>query len=274
MLMSAPSVSPSELARRIGTSAAPRVLDVRRREVFDGAARVIAGAKWRQHDAVERWADELAREREVVAYCAHGHQVGQAAAARLRAMGLEARYLEGGIEAFEAAGGATIAKSAGLPASSTGRTRWVTRERPKVDRIACPWLIRRFVDPDAEILFVSADWVREAAVELGAIPFDIPDTDFSHDGERCSFDAFLARFDVRDEALHRLASIVRGADTAHLELAPEAAGLLALSLGLCAEGDDDHATVARGTVVYDALYAWARDAAGESHGWNPSRHAA
>ena len=146
-------------------------------------------------------------------------------------------------------------------------TRWVTRERPKVDRIACLWFIRRFVDPFAEIHFVEDDWVKDAAVELEAIPFDVPETDFSHDGEKCSFDTFLVRFGVEDDSLHHLARIVRGADTARLDLAPEAAGLLALSLGVSAANQDDQASLAQGMVIYDALYSWCRDAVAESHNW-------
>ena len=150
-------------------------------------------------------------------------------------------------------------------------TRWVTRERPKIDRIACPWLLRRFVDPDAEIVFVPADRVLAAAEALAAEPFDIPGVAFSHDGEKCSFDAFVERFGLGgDAALQRVALIVRGADTGRPELAPECAGLLAVSLGVSAmAGDDDQRALALGFAVYDALYAWARDAAGETHGWPP-----
>ena len=146
--------------------------------------------------------------------------------------------------------------------------KWVTRERPKIDRIACPWLIRRFIEPRAEILYVPASRVFAVAAETGAIPYDIPGAEPSaHDGELCSFDAFLKHFDLRDPALHRLALVVRGADTARHDLAPQASGLHAISLGLSANVPDDHAMLEQGMVVYDALYRWYRDLQGEVHNW-------
>jgi len=143
----------------------------------------------------------------------------------------------------------------------------VTRERPKIDRIACPWFIRRFVDQEAVIHYLPKDWIAEAAPELGAIPFDIPDVEFSHVGAACSFDAFLDSFGVTDPALRRLAEIVRGADTARLDLAPQASGLLAMSLGLSAIHASDEAMLACGMTLYDALYGWCRFAAEETHTW-------
>ncbi|HET9403149.1 MAG TPA: chromate resistance protein ChrB domain-containing protein [Burkholderiales bacterium] len=152
-------------------------------------------------------------------------------------------------------------------------TRWVTRERPKIDRIACPWLIQRFVDPDAEFLYVPAKEVLGAAKEREAIPYDVPDVHFSHDGELCSFDAFLKTYRLTgDPALARLAVIVRGADTARLDLAPQAAGLLAVSLGLSRNFTDDHEMLKRGMVMYDALYAWCREGQDETHTWNPAAY--
>ena len=150
--------------------------------------------------------------------------------------------------------------------------KWVTRERPKIDRIACPWLIRRFVEPDAEFLYVPAERVFEVAEETGAVPYDIPGADpFSHVGELCSFDAFVAHYGLDDPALRRLAVIVRGADTARHDLAPEASGLHAISMGLSANIPDDHAMLEQGMVIYDALYAWCRGAAGEIHNWPPPK---
>ncbi|MFZ5668744.1 MAG: chromate resistance protein ChrB domain-containing protein [Pseudomonadota bacterium] len=148
-------------------------------------------------------------------------------------------------------------------------TRWITREKPKIDRIACPWLVTRFVDPDATFLFAPADRVVEEAEAREATPFDIPGVPFSHEGDLCSFDAFIARFDLNDPALTRLACIVRGADTGRLDLEPECAGLLAVSLGVSAMAEDDHDALAKGFPVYDALYAWARRAGDETHGWPP-----
>lgn len=149
-------------------------------------------------------------------------------------------------------------------------TQWVTRERPKIDRIACPWLIRRFVDPEAQFLYVPTAQVFEIAEREGAIAYDIPGAPFSHVGEMCSFDAFVARFGLGDSALAKVARIVRGADTDRHELAPEAAGLHAISLGLSHNYSDDHAMLAQGMVVYDALYAWAGRADEERHNWRPT----
>ena len=149
-------------------------------------------------------------------------------------------------------------------------SRWITRERPKIDRIACPWLVLRFIDPEAEFLYVPAARVLAEAKEQSAEPYDIPGVRFSHHGERCSFDAFVAEFDLHDEALDAVATIVRGADTGALALVPEAPGLLAVSLGLSQLYSDDHQMLEAGLVVYDALYAWARRARSERHGWPPA----
>jgi hypothetical protein len=147
--------------------------------------------------------------------------------------------------------------------------KWVTRERPKIDRIACPWLITRFIDEDAEFLFVPSKEVLRIAQETGASPYDIPGVELSHVGELCSFDAFLQKYSLADPALARLAVIVRGADTARLNLAPEAPGLLAISLGLSHNFTDDHEMLEHGMVVYDALYAWCVYCQDEPHGWPP-----
>jgi hypothetical protein len=146
---------------------------------------------------------------------------------------------------------------------------WVTRRRPKIDRVACPWLIRRFIDPHARILFVDPSEVMNTANEIGAVPFDIEGVEIGHEGERCSFDTLLRLFGLESEpALARLALIVRGADTARHDLAPEASGLHAVSLGLSAlAGDDDHGLLKRGFIVYDALFAWLRFASEERHNW-------
>ena len=149
--------------------------------------------------------------------------------------------------------------------------RWITRERPKIDRIACPWLIRRFIDPDAEFIFVPPAEVLQQAKELDAIPFDVVGVELSHEGPLCSFDAILRKYDVSDPALAELAVIVRGADTARPDLAPQCAGLLAISLGLSYNFRDDHEQLAHGFVIYDALYAWAKHVRAERHTWNPQR---
>ena len=147
--------------------------------------------------------------------------------------------------------------------------KWVTRERPKIDRIACPWLIRRFIDPDAQFLYVAAGEVLQVAAEQGATPYDIPGVEMSHVGEKCSFDAFLAKYRLDDPALQQLAAIVRGADTSRLDLTPQSAGLYAISLGLSQVHADDHEMLRHGLVMYDALYAWCESCQSETHNWPP-----
>ena len=147
--------------------------------------------------------------------------------------------------------------------------KWVTRERPKIDRIACPRLILRFVDQDAEFLYVSAPEVLRVAADTGATPYDIPGVEMSHVGELCSFDAFLSKYRLDDPALADLAAIVRGADTSRLELTPQSAGLYAISLGLSRVHTNDHEMLRHGLVMYDALYAWCREGCGKTHQWPP-----
>jgi len=147
--------------------------------------------------------------------------------------------------------------------------KWITRARPKIDRIACPWLIARFIDESPEFIYVPADQVLAQAEKLGAIPYDVPGVEFTHVGELCSFDAFIRKYKLTDPALQDLAVIVRAADTDRLALAPQAAGLLAISLGMSLNFQDDHEMLAQGMVIYDALYAWCRQGKGETHNWNP-----
>ena len=147
--------------------------------------------------------------------------------------------------------------------------KWVTRERPKIDRIACPWLVTRFVDAQAEFLYVPSGDVLRVASETGAVPYDVPGVEMTHVGELCSFDAFIKKYRLTDPALAQLATIVRGADTARLDLAPQAAGLHAISLGLSHNFYDDHQMLAHGMVLYDALYAWCRSCQSEAHNWPP-----
>jgi rhodanese-related sulfurtransferase len=241
------SISTAELGKSLRSSEPPLVIDVRRNPRFLEAGDMIRGALRRDPERVEEWKKTLPRAAQVVVYCVHGHEVSQNAA---KALG--ARYLEGGIEHWREEGGETAAKPKGAA------TRWVTRERPKIDRIACPWLVRRFVDPDAEFLYVPAAEVRQVAADKTAMPYDIPDVEFAHDGELCSFDAFLRIFRLKDPALDKLALIVRGADTSRLDLAPQSAGLLAVSTGLSRNFSDDHEMLEHGMVVYDALYAWCK----------------
>ena len=255
------SITPSVLRQSLRSDPPPLVIDVRRTERFLESDVLLKGALRRDPAQVESWAKTLPPAASVVVYCVHGGEVSQGVAANLKC-----KYLEGGIEAWRAAGGELAAKPRGTA------TRWVTRERPKIDRIACPWLVRRFVDPEAEFLYVPTPEVRKVAEEKQAVPYDIPEVEFSHVGERCSFDAFLEKFNLHDPALDALALIVRGADTARLELAPQAAGLAALSLGLSINFRNDHDMLERGMVMYDALYAWCRQGKDEVHTWNPAAY--
>jgi rhodanese-related sulfurtransferase len=253
------SISAATLRQSIGSSEPPLVIDVRRNERFKESPHLLKGALRRDPERVLEWKKSLPQSASVVVYCVHGHEVSQNVA---KALG--ARYLEGGIEHWREEGGETAAKPKGAA------TRWVTRERPKIDRIACPWLIRRFVDPDAEFLYVPTPAVRKTAEEKTAVPYDVPDVEFSHDGELCSFDAFLQKFHLKDPALAELALIVRGADTNRLDLAPQAPGLAAISLGLSRNFANDHEMLEHGMVMYDALDAWCKEGKNEIHTWNPA----
>jgi rhodanese-related sulfurtransferase len=253
------AIAPAALAQSLASDRAPLVIDVRRQERFLDSDRMIDGALHRDPARVMEWKKGLPTGADIVVYCVHGHEVSQGVA---KALG--ARYLEGGIEAWQ---GSTDNKPKGAA------TRWVTRERPKIDRIACPWLIRRFIDAAAEFLYVPTPQVKEIALEREAVPYDIPDVAFSHEGERCSFDAFLRHYRLEsDPALAELAVIVRGADTNRMQLAPQAAGLAAFSLGLSILHKDDHEMLEHGMVMYDALYAWCREGKSEVHTWNPAAY--
>lgn len=262
-------ISPADLWALIGTAHAPQIFDTRRRTVHDAATSVLPGSDWRDIAEIERWTGGIARARPVVFACRHAHQMSQIPAAHLRAEGYDARVLAGGIEAWTGAGLPLVSKAALDRLAPKRPSLWVTRRRPKIDRVACPWLIRRFIDPQARILYVDPDQVTNVAKETGAVPFDIEGVEISHEGPRCSFDTMLKLFNIEGEpSLARLALIVRGADTARPDLAPEAAGLHAVSLGLSAmAGDDDHGLLKQGFMIYDALFAYIRLAAQERHNW-------
>ncbi|GLS32120.1 hypothetical protein SAMN04488498_10665 [Mesorhizobium albiziae] len=259
---------PQQLIPLVGTDRCPLLIDVRRASALSASPVRIAGAIWRDHMSAHEWLPQLPDRRPIVVYCTHGHNVSEIATATLTAAGADVAMLEGGIEAWVAAGGPTIARdAAGLDAGLAVPSVWVTRERPKIDRIACPWLIRRFIDPLAVFHFVNAEWVKDVADETGWIPFDIKDVFYSHRGEECTFDTLISEFGLTDPALLHLAKIVRGADTARLDLEPQAAGLLAISLGLSAIEEDDLQQLEKGLNVYDALYGWCRYATAETHNW-------
>jgi rhodanese-related sulfurtransferase len=246
------SVSPSELYPLLGTASAPMLVDVRREEAFGADDKLIIGACHRPPQDVSRWSSELPTGRSVVAYCSHGREVSQGVAASLRAAGIDAGYLEGGVSAWNEKRLPTRKKIA------AGKRDWITREHPKIDRIACPWLISRFINPIAKFIYVPADQVSAEAVKLGANPYDVKGAEFGHVDDRCSFDAIVSIFGIKDTALDYLATIVRGADTSRRDLAPQCDGLYAISFGLSANFPDDHEMLRHGLVIYDALYSWCR----------------
>jgi rhodanese-related sulfurtransferase len=256
-----PSISPRDLYQRLGTADAPTLLDVRKPADFAASDRCIVSGSHRLPDAVARWSKDLPAGRPVVVYCVRGHQVSRDAAAALAAAGHDASFLDGGIAGWIEAGLPTRRKTA------VATAKWVTRERPKIDRIACPWLIARFIDPSAQFIYVPDARVLAVAEETGAIPYDVKGVEYTHEGERCSFDTILRIHDIHDPALDRLATIVRGADTSRHDLAEQCGGLFAISLGLSANFPDDHAMLAHGMVMYDALYTWCRSLQQETHNW-------
>jgi len=260
----APSIAPTELCALLDRGGAI-FYDVRRRVRYEESGEAIPGAPWRDPSEIESWSRHLLPSRAVVVTCVHGHEVSQNAAAVLKARGLDARYLAGGVEGWRQAGLPLVRQAP--PAKGSA---WITRGKPKIDRIACPWLVKRCYDPSARFLYVPADRVLAEAEANGAIPYDVPGVEMSHDGELCSFDTMIRRLGLKEPALTDLAVIVRGADTGRPELSPVAPGLLAVSLGLSAMFADDQEMLGHGMVVYDALYAWLLRARGETHGW-PSK---
>ena len=260
------SISPDKLSRLIGTTHAPVLIDVRLDEDFATDPRLIPGATRRSHLDVQDWASRLTGH-SVVVICQKGQKLSEGTAAWLRHGNIAAEILEGGHLAWKEAGLPTVPADRIPQRDARGRTVWVTRERPKIDRIACPWLIRRFVDPAAVFLFVTPEEVVPVAERFDATPFDIEHVFWSHRGELCTFDVMVKEFGLSTPALERLAIMVRGADTARLDLSPEAPGLLAASLGLSRMFDDDLEQLNAGLLLYDAFYRWCRDATKESHNW-------
>jgi rhodanese-related sulfurtransferase len=265
--MSAPNtISSEKLSRLIGTPSAPIVIDVRTEEDFEADPLLIPASMRRSHADVALWSPAFAGK-EVIAVCHHGAKLSHGVAAWLRHAGADAETLEGGFEGWKTAKLPLVPAARIPPRDAQGRTHWVTRARPKIDRIACPWLIRRFIDPLAVFLFVAPSEVLMVADRFNATSFDIENTFWSHRGETCTFDTMLAEWQLTTEPLLHLAKIVRAADTARLDLAPEAAGLLAASLGLSRMFPDDLKQVDAGMLLYDAFYRWCRDATEETHNW-------
>ena len=269
MLPPSYSISPKDLWNVIATKDSPQIIDVRLRDDYSRSSQLLPGAVSRDPARTQLWINEFDQSRSIVVACKAGHEMSQGVVAQLRAHGFDAHVLDGGYEAWAKARLPFVAKGELERIAAQRPSIWVTRRRPKIDRIACPWLICRFLDPQARILFVDPDHVVDVARETGGIPFDIAGVELSHVAERCTFDTMLALFGLEsDLSLARMAFIVRGADTARPDIAPEAAGLLAVSLGLSAlAGDDDHGLLEKGFIVYDALFAWLRFAAEERHNW-------
>ncbi|WP_334538211.1 sulfurtransferase/chromate resistance protein [Bradyrhizobium sp. AZCC 2230] len=260
------SISSEKLSRLIGTANAPTLIDVRIDEDFAADPRFIPGAVRRSHVDVQDWASRVTGQ-SVVVVCQKGLKLSEGIGAWLRCSNVAAESLEGGHLAWKEAQLPTVRVDKIPKRDGRRRTVWVTRSRPKIDRIACPWLIRRFVDPTAQFLFVTASEVEAVAERFSATPFDIENVFWSHRGELCTFDVMVKEFGLSTPALERLATMVRAADTGRLDLSPEAPGLLAASLGLSRMFDDDLEQLNAGLLVYDAFYRWCRDATKETHNW-------
>ena len=253
-------VSVSQLYPLVGTARCPVIIDVRIPEDFEDDPRIIPGAIKRDFDNISALTEEFSEERLVI-YCQKGLKISQGTAALLRENGVRAEFLEGGQFAWRDAKFPMVTASNIPRDANENQTLWVTRHLPKIDRIACPWLIRRFVDPKAKLLFVEPSQVMNVAERFNATPFDIEGVKFSHRGEFCSFDSMLDEFGLASSSgpLNILAKIVRGADTNRHDLTPESAGLFALSIGLSHLYHDDLERLEAGMLIYDALYCWARD---------------
>jgi len=251
-------ITPKQLLRRIGLPDAPTLIDVRIPEDLCVDPRIIPGAICHDHQDVDGLIARLSGP--AVIACQKGLKLSQGLASRLRARGIAAEFLSGGMLAWLATPDAPTIDFANIPNPSL----WVTRHRPKIDRIACPWLIRRFVDPRAEILYVAPDQVLAVAERFNAVPFDVPGAPLTHNGDACTFDALLEHFGLDTQALGRIARVVRAADTGTVDV-PQAAGLLAVSVGLSRMYRDDHQQLDAAMPIYDALYRWARDGMDETH---------
>ncbi len=264
------SISPDKLVRLLGSAKSPIIIDVREEDALAADPRLIPTSLHLPYETAGTWAANY-RGRSVAVSCQRGKKLAEGAAAWLRHHGANAEVVEGGFEAWRDAGLPLMPAGALPKRNATGSTVWVTRSRPKIDRIACPWLIKRFIDPSAVFLFVAPSEVQAVGERFDATPFDIEGVHWSHRGDLCTFDVMLNEFGLKTEPLQRIATIVRGADTDRLDLAPEAAGLLAISLGLSRLHPDDLDQLDAGIAIYDALYRWARDATEETHTWPGGR---
>jgi rhodanese-related sulfurtransferase len=263
-------VSAQSVYGTLGLNDSPVLIDVRSEGQRAEQPRIIPGARCRQAQDVQAWAPTLPHSPSVIVYSASCDECGRVVADALSSLGRITRQLAGGLNAWLVAGYPTVRARPGLHVP--GMSRWITRERPKIDRLACPWLIRRFIDPQAQFFYTPPHLVRSEAKALEAEAYDIPEVTFSHRGSRCTFDALLDEFELKDPVLDQIAQIVRAADTGALEDAREAPGLLAISLGLSANIADDLLLLEQAMPIYDALYAWRKRAPDEVHSWpQPAR---
>jgi rhodanese-related sulfurtransferase len=255
-------IDPSNLMRLIGTPQCPVLIDVCIEEDFCDDPYLVPSATRHSHSNIGALLDEI-NSCEAVIICQKGLKLSHGVAAQLRSKGVNAQVLAGGNHAWR------DARLPRVPAHAIPGLRWVTRHRPKIDRIACPWLIRRFVTPKAEFLFVPKSAVAGVAEKFDATPFDMTAGDWGHEGDQCTFDKMVKVFGLSHAALDALAKVIRAADTDRHDLSPQAAGLLALSVGLSRMYREDHAQLEAGMPIYDALYRWARDGQNEGHDWQP-----
>jgi rhodanese-related sulfurtransferase len=266
------TISVEKLARLVGTPHCPALIDVRTEDDFSANPRLIPSSLRRPHAEPSEWAGEFAG-RSAIVICQKGAKLSQGVAAWLRHAGIPADGLEDGFDGWRKANLPLVPTDKLPKADRKGRTVWVTRARPKVDRIACPWLIRRFIDPSAVFLFVAPAEVEAVAERFAAAPFDVEGVFWSHRDGNCTFDVMIEEFALATGPLNRLATIVRGADTGRFDEAPQAAGLLAASLGLSRMYADDLAQLEAGMTLYDAFYRWCRDATDETHTWHSKKPA-
>ena len=257
------AISPAQLIRLIGTPDCPILIDICINEDFALDPRLIPTSRRHPFTQIETLVPQL-HDKHVIIICQKGLKLSQGAAALLRAYGIKADYLDGGHQAWAAMDGPLIL-AVNIPDIQNGSTLWVTRHRPKVDRIACPWLIRRFIDPKAKVMFVQPDQVVLVADRFGATPFDVEGALLGHKDGKCTFDAMLDHFNLHTNAIDALADVVRAADLGKLDENPQAAGLQAASLGLSRMHKDDQQQLMAGLTLYDAFYRWARDAQSELH---------
>lgn len=269
--MPAPNeITIQQLNRLIGTPECPEIIDISIESDFAEDPYLVPGS-WRHSYPENVGLNQKLTGQRAVIICQKGMKLSQGQSAMLRADGIDALYLSGGMYGWREAPATQRVPASMLPAPVGQSTLWVTRHRPKIDRIACPWLIRRFVDSKARFLFVSPSEVAGVAEKFGATPFDVEGVFWSHRGEMCSFDTMLDMFELHSPALDRLALVIRAADTNRHDLHPAAAGLLAISVGLSRQYRDDQAQLRAGLLFYDALYRWARDGYDEGYNWPKAR---